>query len=168
MYGKGDGAVWMDPRDKSDFDAGLLFFGALARMMPGVTWDDLQMRRMAGWWTDLKHAVGDVKDGVGDVLKDTFTTAAGATGDVVRLATDKKVADTVSRAATAYATNGASEGMGSALDALRTIFTGDGQATVQTAGAAYKQSYGFTWSNPWVIGGGLGFGALLIVLLARR
>jgi len=52
MAGNNSGAVWMDPAGKSDFDAGLLFLGAIARMMPGLTWQDLQRPQfMAGWLT---------------------------------------------------------------------------------------------------------------------
>lgn len=169
MAGHNQGAVWMDPRGKSDFDAGLLFLGAVARMMPGLTWDDIQRPQfLAGWWTDFKHSVGDVKDGIGDVLKDTAKTVASFGGDTVRLAADPKVADTVTRAASAYATGGASEGAAGVFDALKSIFTPSGQQTVEAAGAAYKQSYGFSFSNPWVLGGTLGLGALLLVLVVKK
>lgn len=169
MAGNNGGAVWMDPRGKSDFDAGLLFLAAVARMMPGLTWQDLQTPQfMSGWLTDLSRSVGNLKDGIGDVLKDTFKTVGGGAGDAVRLATDPKVADTVSRAATAYATGGASEGANSLMDALGSIFSGQGQQAVQQVGQSYKQSYGFNLGNPWVIGGGIGAAALLVVLVARR
>lgn len=172
MAGSNQFAVWMDPTGKSDFDAGLLFLGAVARMYPGLTWDDLQFpnQNMAGWLTNLKHAVGDVKDGIGDVLKDTFTTVGGGAGDAVRLASDPQVASTITRAATAYETGGASEGANSILDSLKSIFTPSGQDAVTKAGAAYKQnvSSGFNWGSPWVIGGGVAAAALVVVLVARR
>jgi hypothetical protein len=172
MAGNNSGAVWMDPAGKSDFDAGLLFFGAVARMNPGLTWAELQQPQfMAGWLTDaykgIKRGLGDVKDGVGDVLKDTFTTTASAGGDLVRLAADPAVADTVSRAATAYATGGASEGATSLFDSLRNIFTPAGQQAVSNAGAAYKAG-GINLGNPWIIGGGLGLGALLLIMVAKK
>lgn len=170
MAGNNSGAVWMDPAGKSDFDAGLLFFGALARMMPGLTWQDLQQPQfMAGWLTDgfkaIKRGVGDIKDGVGDVLKDTFTTVGGGAGDAIRLASDPQVADTVSRAATAYATGGGSEGAMGVFDALKNIFTPSGQQAVAQAGANYKQA---SFSNPWIIGGGVGLAALLLIIVAKK
>lgn len=168
MAGNNQGAVFMDPRGKSDFDAGLMFFAAAARMLPGLEWTDVQNPQfMAGWLTDLGKAVGNVKDGIGDVLKDTANFVAAKGGDTVRLAADPKVANTVTRAATAYATGGASEGANGAMEALKSIFTGTGTQTVETAGAAYKQSFGFDMRNPWVIGAGIGGTVLLVVLLAR-
>ena len=168
MAGNNSGAVWMDPAGKSDFDAGLLFLGAIARMMPGLTWSDLQRPQfMAGWLTDIGHAVGNLKDGIGDVLKDTFTTVGSAGGDVVRLATDPKVADTVSRAATAYATGGGSEGVNGLMDALKNIFTPSGQQAVANVGANYKAG-GINFANPWVIGAGVGMGALLLIVVAKK
>lgn len=166
MAGNNQGAVFMDPRGKSDFDAGLLFFGAVARMMPGLKWDDLlQPHFMAGWWTDLKHSVGDVKDGIGDVLKDSVSTIGSVGGDTVRLAASPDVAGAIQRAATAYATGGASEGANSLMDSIKSIFTPQGQQVVQAAGASYKQSYGL---NPWIIGGAVGVGALLLIIVAKK
>lgn len=167
MHGNNGGAVFMDPRGKSDFDAGLLFFAAAARMMPGLTWQDIANPQfMAGWFTDLKKAVGSVKDGIGDVLKDTVNFVGKKGGEAVRLATDPQVADTVARAGAAYATGGASEGAGSAMDALKNIFTTPGRQTVEVAGAAYKQSFGLDFRNPWVIGGAIGLGVLTVAALA--
>ena len=168
MAGNDQGAVFMDPRGKSDFDAGLLFFAAAARMMPGLEWSDVTNRQfMAGWLTDLGKSVGNLKDGIGDVLKDTANFVASKGGETVRLAADPKVADTITRAGAAYATGGASEGARGALDSFLSIFTPTGKQTVETAGAAYKQSFGFDMRNPWVIGAGIGGTVLLVVLLAR-
>lgn len=168
MAGNNQGAVFMDPRGKSDFDAGLLFFAAAARMLPGLEWRDVSNPQfMAGWFTDLKKAVGSVKDGVGDVLKDTVNFVASKGGETVRLAADPKVADTVARAGAAYATGGASEGARGAFDSLMNIFTPTGKQAVETAGAAYKQSFGIDFRNPVVLGVGIGGAALLVVLLAR-
>lgn len=167
MAGRDGGAVFMDPRGKSDFDAGLLFFAAAARMMPGLSWRDIQNPQfMAGWFTDLKKAVGTVKDGVGDVLKSTADYIGKKGGETVRLASDPQVADTVARAGAAYATGGASEGANSAMDALKNIFTSPGRGTVEAAGAAYKKSFGIDFRNPWVIGGAIGVGVLTVAALA--
>jgi len=85
----------------------------------------------------------------------------------VRLAADPAVAGTVSRAATAYATGGASEGVSGIMDALKNIFTPAGQEAVANVGASYKAG-GFSFSNAWVIGGGVGLGALLLILVAKK
>ncbi len=168
MAGQNQNSGWMDPTGKSDFDAGLLFLSAVARQNPGLLWDDLQRPEfLAGWWTSLKHSVGDVKDGIGDVLKDTFSTAGSATGDAVRLATDPDVAGSISRAASAYATGGASEGANSIMEAIGNIFTPKGQQAVADAGAAYKGA-GFSFSNPWVIGGTVALGVGVLALVVHR
>ncbi len=169
MAGNNSGAVWMDPAGKSDFDAGLLFLGAIARMMPGLTWQDLQRPQFlaGGFFSDIASGFGNLKDGIGDVLKDTFTTIGGGAGDAVRLATDPQVAGTVSRAATAYATGGGSEGVSGIMEALKNIFTPEGQQAVANVGANYKAG-SFSFSNPWVIGGAALFGGLLLVMVAKK
>ncbi len=166
MYGSNEGATFMDPRGKSDFDAGILFFAALSRLYPGLQWADLHTPQqfMAGWLTDLKHSIGDLKDGVGDVLKDTASVTGKILGSGVRLAADPKVATTVTRAGAAYATGGGSE----LWQQLQDILTPEGQQVVTAAGESYKQSMGFNWKNPWVIGAGVGAAALLVVLVARK
>jgi hypothetical protein len=160
----------MDPTGKNDFDAGLLFFAAVSRMYPGITWDDiLQPQRMAGWLTDLGHAVGNVKDGIGDVLKDTVSTVGDIGGSTVRLAADPAVASAITRAGSAYATGGASEGANSIMAALGNIFSPQGQQVVSQAGAAYKQNVGgFSFSNPWVLGGTAAAAALLLILVVKK
>lgn len=176
MAGQNQYAVWMDPTGKSDFDAGLLFFAAVARMYPGLTWDDILHPQLMGrsWFTrqvdNLTHAVGNVKDGIGDVLKDSISTLGDVGGSTIRLAADPSVAGAISRAGSAYATGGASEGVNSFLASLGSIFSPQGQQVVSAAGASYKQnvSGGFSFSNPWVLGGVLGAGALVLVMVARR
>jgi hypothetical protein len=165
MYGNGNGhgAVFMDPRGKSDFDAGLMAMAAIARMMPGITWGDLMRmgqnpQAMAGWWTNLKKAVGDVKDGIGDVLSDTIGLIGRKGGQVVRLASDEKVASTISRAGAAYSSGGLSEALAS--------LTGGQADVVEGAGASYKRAFGgINWSNPWVIGGSVAVGSITVLSL---
>lgn len=173
MYGssnQGAAAVFMDPRGKSDFDAGLLFFAAAAQVIPGLKWSDLSRTQfMRGWWTDLKKSVGDVKDGLGDVLKDTGNYIASSGGDAIRLAADPQVADTISRAGAAYATGGASEGAKSAFDSFLSIFTDTGKGAVEAAGKSYKASMGgIDWSNPWIIGVGVGVLSLGAVAVLKK
>lgn len=158
-----------DPRGKNDFEAGLLFFAEVARMYPGVTWEDLAAGRfqpMAGWWTDLKKATTSVVKGVGGIVSDTVGLVGRVGGSTVRLAADPKVADTVSRAATAYATGGTSEGAKGVFDAIASIFTPTGQQVVSAAGAEYKAQMGM---SPWLLGGlALGGGLVLALLFGRR
>lgn len=174
MHGSNVGAVWMDPRGKSDFEAGLLFFAAAARMMPGLTWNDIQNPQfMAGWFTDLKKAVGGVKDGIGDVLKDTTNFIAKKGGETVRLAADPDVSTTVARGVAAYYTGGASEavgqGGGGIMDFFKNmgIMTPTGTQAVEAAGASYKAGFGLDLRNPWVIGAGIGAAVLLVALATR-
>lgn len=173
MHGSNGGAVWMDPRGKSDFEAGLLFFAAAARMMPGLTWQDVANPQfMAGWFTDLKKAVGGVKDGIGDVLKDTTNFIGKKGGEAVRLASDPDVSSTVARGVAAYYTGGASEaagqGGGGIMDFFKNmgIMTPTGTKAVEVAGASYKAGFGIDFRNPWVIGGAIGLGVLTVAALA--
>lgn len=166
MYGASDylEPLTLDPRGKTDFDAGLIFLSTAARVFPGLTWRDLVTWNsragrpfMAGWWTDLKKSVGDIKDGIGDVVSDTVDLFGRKGGDVVRLATDDKVAETVLRAGAAYASGGASE-------AARAL-TPEQRAAAEAAGASYKMN--LAGMNPWMLGG-LGLAALLVVALVAR
>lgn len=162
----------------SNFEAGIATLVLLDKVYPGIRWRDLPAlaegrgpEAMAGWWTDLKKATSSVKDGIGDVLKSTYTTVGGAVGDAVRLVTDEKVIDGASRLGTAYATGGGSEGLrsianqGGPLDSLLEFVSGLGErakvANVQTAGMGPGVNASML---PWLLGGGL----LLVLLVGRR
>lgn len=163
----------------SNFEAGIATLVLLAKAYPGIRFGDIPSlmapERMSGWWTDLKHAAGDIKDGVGDVLKDTFSNSANAAGDAVRLVTDEKVIDGVSRIGTAYATDGGSEGVrsllggggsGSPVDALMDFISNLGSsaksANVQAASVGNMNVPGGLL--PWLLGGG----AVLVLLMRKR
>lgn len=110
----------IDIRNLSNYEAGLAMLGLIHRLYPGITFGQLpalaaQGRTYGdgamGWsitgalrsvgdtlsptkiYNGIADKVGDVKDGVGDVLKSTFDSSGSAGGDVVRLFTDKKVID---------------------------------------------------------------------------
>lgn len=170
MYGSQSAAVFMDPRGKSDFDAGLLFLSAASTIMPGLTWDDLASPQfMAGWFTNLKKAVGTVKDATGGVLLDTAKAVGHAGGQMVRLVTDPKVSSGIIRAGTAIATGGASEAAGGVWEGIQNIFTPQGITAVEAAGKSYKQSMGgINFKNPLVLGGAIGGGLLLVLLIAKK
>ena len=164
-----------DISQMSNFEAGIATLVLLDKVYPGIRFRDLpglveRPESMAGWWTDLKKATSSVKDGIGDVLKSTYTTVAGGVGDAVRLVTDEKVIDGASRLGTAYATGGGSEGLraissqGGPLDSLISFVSNLGQqaktANVQTASVGGVNAS----ILPWAIGGGL----LLVLLAGRR
>lgn len=168
--------TFFDPRGKSNFDAGLLFMQAFCRLYPGATWQDFfsmagpRPKKMSGWWTDMKHAVGDVVDGIGGVISDTKSLIGGAGGDIVRLATDQQVLDGIARAGEAIATDGASEGARSASDALSGIFTPAQKQTLEAAGFSYKTAWGDNLlKNPvvWVLGGVTGLSLLAFMFKGR-
>jgi len=170
MYGSQNAAVFMDPKGKSDFDAGLLFLSAAATLYPGLEWSDLSNPQfMAGWFTNLKKAVGTVKDATGGVLLDTAKAVGHFGGQVVRLAADPKVSDSIMRAGTAIATGGTSEAAGGIFDSMKNIFTPQGITAVEAAGKSYKSSMGgINFQNPLVLGGVIGGGLLLVLLIAKK
>jgi len=161
----------------SNFEAGLAFLGVLGRMRPGLTFgslaaemDGISSGRMSGWLTDMTRAVGNLKDGIGDVLKDTTSLVGGSAGSAVRLITDENVIDGASRLGTAYATNGGSEGVKSLL--------GGGGGSVQSV-IDFISSLGSSAKNQALqsesVGGQLpswaipvGLGGVAFLLLARR
>jgi len=110
----------VDIRSLSNFEAGVAMLGLIHRVFPGITFGQLpalasqgsayRSGAMAGWWTDLKKGagnaisptktyngiadkLGDVKDGIGDILKDSTDATGGAFGDFIRLISDKEVID---------------------------------------------------------------------------
>lgn len=166
----------------SNFEAGIATLVLLDKVYPGVRWRDIpaiaegyRPESLSGWWTDLKKATGDVKDGIGDVLKSAVDVGGDVVGSAVRLVTDEKVIDGASRIGTAYATNGGSEGVrqlfggsggqGSGpVDALLSFISGLGEraksANIQAAGVGGMSPA----ILPWALGGGL----LLVLLMGRR
>jgi len=161
----------------SNFEAGLATLGLIARVYPGITFGKLasiadgQSEVMAGWLTDIGKVVGNVKDGIGDVLKDTASAIGGGVGGAVRLVTDEKVIDGASRLGTAYATSGGSEGAKGFLDTLGS----GGQSVIDfisSLGATAKNTEAAADGGlpggalPWVLG--LGAGALVLVMVARK
>lgn len=162
----------------SNFEAGIATLALIDRVYPGIRWKDLpglaagiRPGTLSGWnpFKAIYKGVGNIKDGIGDVLRDTGNYVGGAFGDTVRLVTDEKVIDGASRLGTAYATGGGSEG-------IRNIFGGkDGMANsildfisglgekakgVNTAGAGGMDAS----ILPWAIGGGV----VLALLFGRR
>jgi len=173
MSGPGD----VDLSQLSNFEAGILTLALIDRVYPGIRWRDLpavaggfRPEVLNGWLTNLTRAVGNVKDGVGDVLKDTANYVGGAFGDTVRLATDDKVIDGAARLGTAYATGGGSEGVrqlfagdvGGAANSFLDFVSGLGEKAkgMTTAGAG-----GMDMSVlPWAIGGAV----VLALIFGRR
>lgn len=151
-----DGSI--DVTRLSNFEAGLAMMGLIHRVYPDVTFGELPKLAYApgaefmgrGFWErQLSHVtdtlspgkvfnsvssgVGDVKDGIGDVLKDTFNSSGDAGGNVVRLLTNKKVID---GANSSYASFTDSGGIVGAIGGkgISNIFGGGDSSSSGTAG----------------------------------
>jgi hypothetical protein len=191
---RGPGQI--DLRDLSDFEAGIAFLALLNQLAPGIKFGELAALmvdgRMAagfnlfravgnlvgdagsgvvniaeGAASGIYHGAGQIKDGAGGVLKDTFAASGKAAGDTVRLLTDEKVVDGIGRIGAAYASNGGSEG-------VRNLFKGsDVGESVLTFFSALGSSFKGMPSNvapssspnwvPWAIGGAAIFATVLLV-----
>jgi len=172
LQGPGSSLGIYDPSGLSPFEAGLLFLGLANQFYPGLTWGEMishgQNRpvKLSGWLTDFTNFVGNVKDGIGDVISDTVGLVGSSGGDLVRLATDEQVLATVTRAAAAYASGGTSEALQAAMSAL----TPAQRQVVEAAGISFQGAAlppASTWAkNPivWVLGGVtvLSIGALIL------
>lgn len=174
----------LDVRGLSNFEAGLAFLTLVDKMAPGITWeqlDDLARGygagdRMSGWLTDLGHAVGQVKDGIGDVLKDTVSTVGSIGGSTVRLATSPNVINGVSQMGAAYATGGGSTAVTGLLQSLGMSAGSASQVTdfISSLGDNFKAQNqlqaasvgggGGLGALPWIIAGGV----VLVLLVGRR
>lgn len=119
--------------DMSNYEAGLAMLGVINQVYPGIKFGQLYQLAYGNrpetmgrkWWERAGSAlnpvnafnsaagvVGDVKDGIGDVLKDSFDATAGAGGDLIRLFTDEKV---IAGANSSYESFTGSGGVGGAV-----------------------------------------------------
>jgi hypothetical protein len=161
---------------KSDFDAGLLFLSALSRLHPDLNWSDLANPQFMGrtWLERQLSTIGDVTGstvkGVGNVLADTSNFIASKGGDIVRLATDPKVAGTLAAGVSAYVTGGLSAVGGSIMDYFKQtgVMTEGGTQVVTAAGASAKKNLSINWTSPWILGGGAVAGLGLAYLIFRK
>lgn len=172
----------MDYQSMSDFEAGLGALALVGKMYPGARFKDLAAIAargpvaMGGWLTDSFRAVsrvtGDIKDGLGDVLKDTISTVGDVGGSSVRLVTDEKVLDGASKIAAAYESGGASTAItslfGSGAQPLQDFISTLGQNFKDLVAQQAPAAGGGAKSAsvlPWVLGG---VGVLGVVVLATR
>jgi len=184
----------IDISDLSDYEAGLAFLGMVNQIYPGVTMRQLgqlaygnriETMGRSFWERQLSHvsdalsptktfnkvktAVGDIKDGIGDVLKDTFDATADAGGSIVRLFTDKKVVDGLNSSYESFTSSGGILGAvgGSSLSEgasnFVTFLTNLGNKAKANANAASTSMGLPDWAIPVGIGG-----VALILLLRRR
>jgi len=114
MHGPGG---QIDIRNVSNFEAGIAALTWANMLSPGITFgklaqvaDSLNAERMSGLTSFFKgvgnaivSGAGNIKDGIGDILKDTSNAIGGNAGDAIRLFTDEKVIDGASRIGAAYA-----------------------------------------------------------------
>ncbi len=180
------GPMDFDYNKMSDFEAGLGALALIGTLYPGVKFGDLPALAakrpiaMGGWLTDLTKgvtsAVGNIKDGVGDVLKDTVSAVGGVGGDVVRLATDKNVLQGASAIGGAYLTGGASAALDGVLgssgpsgnaitDFLTTLGLNFKSLANQVAPGTASPNPSGANVLPWVAAGGA---VLLVVLMTGR
>lgn len=176
------GPAELSVSNMSNFEAGLAFLGVVNQLYPGIKFGQLPL--LAGGQVEtmgfslsslnpvrafnaVKDIVGDVKDGVGDVIKDTFHTLGDVGGSTVRLVTDEKVVDGATKAYTSYSTGGllSSDGNGGAL--------GDLVNFISTLGSNVKQSAASAVASPGGLPGGIlpwavGLGAFVFLLARRR
>jgi hypothetical protein len=180
MAGPGD----IDLSEVSNFEAGIATLVLINKLYPGIKWGDLPVlaalrsgEPMKGWLTDISRSVGNIKDGIGDVLKDTFTTVGGGLGDATRLVTSAPVMDAATRAGAAYATGGGSEAArgvlgqmfgssGDAADAqisqLMDFISGLGSTAKGTTASGTGAGFNIL---PWALGG---VAVLGIVMIAKK
>lgn len=167
MHGpKRNNARGFDLSKMSNFEAGIATLILIDEVYPGAKFKDLPAiaaryhgEALSGWWTDFKSSVGDVKDGIGDVLKSTFSTVGGGAGDALRLATDEKVVSGATKWGTAYASGGASGIADEIFNFMASLGSSAKAAVPDGAAEATKNVL------PWALAGG---GALLLVLIAKK
>lgn len=158
----------INPFDLDDQSAGIYALHVLTTIYPGITWGEIMKRAaggpvLGGWLTDLKKAVGGTISDIGDKLGEWG-------GSAVRLITDEKVADGLTRYGTAYATSGGSE----ALKSLLGPSLGPKVSDFLTAlGSGFKGNLASSQlipgiQNKWLMIGGAGLiGVVLLVKMVR-
>ena len=185
----------------SNFEAGVLFLSLVNATYPGIklsemmqlstmepvvmgrTFLERQLGNLSKAGTKLGNALvsttGNIKDGIGDVLKDSVNLIGTVGGSAVRLAADPAVSDLAIRAGSAYATGGGSEGVkgvieqmtggknpngkpNSLADGIMDWISGLGQTTKSTV----KDSKSST--PTWLVPVGIGGAVILAIALMRK
>lgn len=121
----------LDIRELSNYEAGLAFLGTVNQLYPGIKIKHLHQLAYGNrpetmgrkWWEKvggalnpvnhfdtIKTTVGEVKDGIGDVLKDSFDATADAGGSLVRLLSDEKVIDGINSSYESFTSSGGVSG----------------------------------------------------------
>lgn len=124
----------------SDTAAGLIFWKQVLELDPNITWRDIMhsQERLSGLfsnlWRKTKNAVGDVVGGTGKIISNVGDKMGDWGGSAIRLATDEKVQDGVSRGIMAYASGGGSE----AAKSMLSSFGSKTKNPVSEAGKQYK------------------------------
>jgi hypothetical protein len=167
------GPIRKDIRSLGDLEAGLIFWKGVTEMDPSITWGEVLAGThpaLCGFPNPFKNLGRKLKNAINDtgsVIKNVGDTVGSWVGSSVRLATDEKVLDGVSRATTAYASGGSSE-------ALRTVTDMFGSSTknpITQAGKEYKtQLASFPTIGGidarWIMGGAAAL--ILVVLLTQK
>lgn len=158
-------------KDLTPIDAAILTLATIAKEEPGITWGDMANRpnqTMGKKWYE-KFA-----SWVGTGTSDLVGKIGEIGGSTIRMLTDKQVMDGVKSYAAAYATGGQSM---SAEGLFQNLFGQSGStdqiAQLKTALASFggqAQRGGGLESirNNYLMIGGIGLGALLLVMIARK
>jgi hypothetical protein len=164
----------IDPKELTDYAAGLVFLGIVSRLYPGLTWGDLLNPERLGrsWlarkWDGLKDVAGDIYDAAKTVIGDIKDGLGDVGGSAIRLAADEEVQQAIVRGASAYATGGQSL---QAEGVLSSIFGGGNEAgqkqIIEQAGMSYKNLLTEIPREYLYIGGGVLALVLLIMTLRR-
>ena len=156
----------INPKNLSDWDAGLIALKVISDIFPGITWNQLMdtgdPQQLSGWWTDFKGVATSIYEGGKTFISDIWGGVADSGGSMMRLISDPEVSESVQTAAAAYFSGGQSLSMDGFMDSLG-IESGSPEAKVvenfvNQAGITYKGSSGF--NADWVMYGGA---AVLVV-----
>lgn len=164
-----------DILELDDLGAGFIIASKLVNQNPNIRWSDLKTLALtkAGlgngfmgkkWYEKAASWVGgatsDFIDVTGDVLGSVVDKTGEVLGSTVRLGSDPEVADTISRAVTAYGSGGSSEGARSVLSELGNVFKGVFSADKSASGKTEIATTGALGSIPapvlWIAGGLIG------------
>ena len=150
-------------RELNDIDAGIVVLWQIARMVPGITWQDMidysQNRRMSGpfdW-------IGDAGTWVGDKISDAGDMVGGWVGSGVRLVTDEKVQTGLTRGAAAYMTGGQSLALENLLQGAGGDLLGN---LLGSVGGQAKQQTAISPAMIYIGGGLLAF--ILIIMMLKK
>lgn len=165
-----DNLLNLNIRELSDKDAGMVFLAVVNQLYPGIKFGDLVNSKSMGidLFDKLKTGIGAIKDGVGDVFRDTGNVVGDWAKDIFTTIDKSEIKD---QALDAYFISQGLPPVSQLSKNHPDNYAGNLQGMLADMGRIMKAKTGFDAGaippGAWIIGGGVLI-LLMFVLTMRR